>query len=234
MSAERGRSSQPETQATCTKEGKKWRLSAKFPLQSSVLTLSCSHHPPSVFLCLPPPLLPPWNCVWENPRFSDTKNGFPWVPQTPAFTLRFTHFLLCVPLSHRVSTLPKYWSQALQRGGAVCILRRGLMQTHGQTADGHVCWNGIMTILHTPSLCTKPLHALTGRFHCLTAVADGVKQPSQDSNPYLTPKPRYVHPTFPRAPGAQGTWPPGISRLTLRGHGILHFFLKLEWREPPL
>lgn len=75
-----------------------------------------------------------WDWGWENPRFSDTKNGFPWVPQIPAFTLRLTHFLLCVPLSHRVSTLPKYRPQAPQRGVAVCSLRHRDKQQMGMSA----------------------------------------------------------------------------------------------------
>lgn len=114
----------PKLKPHALRKKRKWRLDAKFPLQSSVhpLPLMRAHSFPLSPLHNPP--LSP--CAWgsENPRISDTKNEFPGEPQVPAFTLK-TNTLspLCtlVPQAFHLSQIlvpdpVEMWSCLLSKG----------------------------------------------------------------------------------------------------------------------
>ena len=147
MSAGRG-SSQPETQATGTKEGKKVEAGCQVSI-----TKLCAHPLPLVlplslvcFLSLslslslslllstsypaPNSLFPPCDWGLESPKISDPKNVFLWMTQVPALTLGLMHFLLCALLSHRASTFPNTGPRPSRLVGLACCLRRGFTSSY--------------------------------------------------------------------------------------------------------
>lgn len=155
---------------------------------------------------LPPPFLPPWDWGLENPKFSDTKNGLPWVPQISAFSQRLTCFLLCVPLSTGLPSFPNTGPRPLGEAGR-------LLSEEGTPADTQAGSRraGMLQQHHNWPVCPLPMHHTTPcspqPFHRPAAAADGAERPNQDSSPDLTPKPRYAHPTLSQSSGSPGDTP---------------------------
>lgn len=155
MPAERGRSSQPETQATCTKEGKR-RLGAKFPLQSCVLTLSCSHHPllPS-FSLFPQPFFLPGTGAGRTQGFLTPRTGFlgclrsqPSIfPVCPLVPQDFhSSQILAIGPSER-------WGYLLSKEGTPADIRIGSR------------WPCLLQQHHNHPVCPLPVHQATPCSH---------------------------------------------------------------------